>query len=203
MHMREFIPTGLPRGKFDTTNVYKEDLVEYRWRITWLNHAAVIDTIQTRRAEKDAAAAEAEAKRNEVQRVKDSKTATDPMIEAGRKFVEDAKHSKEKAATHARSAMDAHIAAKKSKSEGVEVARVAREAADSHAENAKARCEETKEKLILAVESAKIGNVPGTEEAIEELMDLAGDVADIACRAEKEADKAKTAASRSRAIRKI
>lgn len=180
----------LPRGQYDTTCVYKEDYVEYRWRITWLNHATVITAIRLRRNEKLAAASEAEAKKREGQRIKDSKFETDPILTCAKGFIDEAKSSKDNAVTQARVAMDAHIKAKKMHSEGVAEAKIARDDADEALNEAKIAFSDAKETFQEAISSAKNGDIIATREATAEVKKLAAIVSDAAAKAAKKADAA-------------
>ena len=70
---------GMPRGQYDT-NVFKENLVEYRWRVAWLNHSSIGKKILERRLAKETKDAQLLAQQREAVILKEKKLLTNPIV---------------------------------------------------------------------------------------------------------------------------
>jgi hypothetical protein len=69
---------GICRGDFDA---YKEDLVEYRWRVTHLNHVNILTILEERQREKEETEKQQAESRAAKELMQQTKLVTDPLRE--------------------------------------------------------------------------------------------------------------------------
>lgn len=167
---------GIPRGDFDENcDVFKEDLVEYRWRFTWKNHEGLGTARLARKLAIAAAAEELARKKIAAEALKAAQIITEPISREISIVFKEIEGSKSTALKKFEFSKRLHIAAKKmNKQCHIEINNLAELRQISDAKTKEVKCLYSLARTFRdnGLKCAKDGNLVATEINLEELAEI-------------------------------
>jgi hypothetical protein len=154
---RDVDDLGIVRGTHDKHQGFKEDLVEYRRRTSWLNHSHMITDINRRHEAK----AQVESRKADAKRIKEqqgaAKLITDPLLENMKSTLDEGKKLVKEVEAHTEKCRRFHIDSKKAKKDSriLDYAKSLREECEKINEESKGAGKSMSERFNHATEAAK------------------------------------------------
>jgi hypothetical protein len=167
---------GIPRGDFDENcDVFKEDLVEYRWRFSWKNHEGLGTARLARKLAIAAAAEELARKKIAAEALKAAQIITEPVSREISTVFKEIEGRKSTALQKFEFSKRLHIAAKKMKKQNhfeIKNLEELRQVSDAKTKEVKCLYSLARAFRDNGQICAKDGNLVGTEINLEELAEI-------------------------------
>lgn len=172
---------GIPRGQYDVSHVNREELAEFRWRITCLNHDAIHESISARRAEKHAREEQLRVAQEQRERINSAKVNIKPILDESENICKHAATVKLTLTNNALAAKSKHIEAKRLnlRSRRLPIIKTLRETAEDALNAGKQFYSEICEKLKSIKDYFRCGEVDSAEQAKVDIAGLAISIENI------------------------
>lgn len=171
---RDLDDLGIVRGTHDKHQGFKEDLVEYRRRTTWLNHCHMIADIARRREAKAVEAVrKADAKIMKEQQGA-AKLITEPLLVNMKSILDESKKLLKEVEAHTEKCRRFHIDSKNAKKDLciLDYAKSLREECEKIHEDAKGVSKTMSERFHLATDAAKKQEVDIVTTSLQEFANM-------------------------------
>jgi hypothetical protein len=168
---RDLDDLGIVRGSHEKHQGYKEDLVEYRRRTSWLNHSHMIADINSRHEAK----AQEQVRKANAKRIKEqqgaAKLITDPLLQKMKITLDESKKLVKEVEAHTEKCRRFHVDSKSAKKDSciLNYAKSLRDECEKIQEEAKRVSKSMSERFNHATEAAKKQEVDVVTTKLQEL----------------------------------
>ena len=168
---RDLDDLGIVRGSHEKHQGYKEDLVEYRRRTSWLNHSHMIADINSRHEAK----AQEQVRKANAKRIKEqqgaAKLITDPLLQKMKITLDESKKLVKEVEAHTEKCRRFHVDSKTAKKDSciLNYAKSLRDECEKIQEEAKRVSKSMSERFNQATEAAKKQEVDVVTTKLQEL----------------------------------